>query len=99
MSKKYRVDGPEGEIIIFHFQDINREELMVGCSRKYKPFMDHLLFTVMGYLKKNVRASGVRQVYKYRYYIETDTLEFKELWYRITDKYKVTEVQSIIQHS
>lgn len=99
MSEKYQIDGPEGEVLGVHFQTITSKILMVGAKSKYRPFLEHVLFDIMGFTKADVHREEVRQKSKYRYYFKIDKHEFKRKWYAVIDKYKITEIDSIIKIS
>ena len=99
MSEKYQIKGPEGEVLGVHFQTITNTVLMVGSKSKFKPFLEHIIFDVMKFRKKDVTEEGIRQKHKYRYYLDVSEADFRRKWYLVLDKYGVTKIDSIIKIS
>lgn len=99
MSEKYKISGPDDEVLGVHFQTIKQKMLMVGSKSKYLPFLQHVLFDVMGFKETDVCTKGVRQKHKYRYHFKIDEKEFRRKWYLVLDKYRVDKIDSIIKIS
>lgn len=96
MSKKYQVTGPDGEVIGIHFREKDGT-LMAGGRLKFKPFLDHICFTVLGLCGADVTSEGKRQQHKYRYHFDVDSDYILQKFYSLRERYKVEEIGSIIR--
>jgi hypothetical protein len=96
MSKKYKVTGPEGEELGIHFREKNCS-IMVGGKLKFKPFLEHICFKVLGLKRIDVTKEGIRQQHKYRYSFSVDVDEVRKAFYTLRERYKVEEIESIVK--
>ena len=98
MSKKYKITGPDGEELGLHFRE-KEGYLMVGGRLKFKPFLDHICFRVLGLSGLDVTKEGRRQAHKYRYYFDVHPDFIKTRLYGLREKYSLEEVESIVKLS
>lgn len=99
MSEKYQITGPDEEVLGVHFQTITKKILMIGSKSKFLPFLQHVIFNVMGFEEKDVFKKEIRQKHKYRYYFKISEPDFRRKWYVVMDKYKIEKIDSIIKIS
>lgn len=97
MSEKYEIEGPDGEVIGVHFQNISQNMLMIGGKSKFLPFIQHICFKTMAFKKHQVYDEYTRQAHKYRYYFKISEKRFRAKWYRVQEKYTTKKLKSIIK--
>lgn len=96
MSGKFKIVGPDKEEIGLHIIE-DKKYLMIGGLKKYKAFIDHVCFNVLGLDKSDIIKNGERQAHKYRYYFKFENTINETNLYVFLEEHKLKTLTTMLR--